>query len=428
MAQAKRLSGLHPLAYMGVEPTAPPLLVIQTRQPTTEDSKNFNLGTIWIYRTSGADEIWMLVDLAGNVATWVQLYPGAGSGASQFPCDVGVANEAGGILNVLGSTHIATQGVGNNILVEFNNGSNGQVLIGGGVEALWKNITSSGGTITVTNGANSINLETVGGQGVDNVITDSGIATPTATGDLTIAGGELINTAGAASTATVNLNRGTDGQIIIGATGAPSAYANLTSTGGSITITNGMNSINLEATGVGTTGSFFAYQNARLSGATNVGGGTVGAVITGIGEDTILTVDYDVSSAFFPGDGAGTGAYYTAPVSGKYVFHVLLSVAPVTNPIPGATGCGEPYLFLEETSAAYGCGQATSFSNNINGTRAGRKTTMATFQINMGIGDVVEFNFSTVPKTYPSVGCFIVGKETDYALEYGTSISGFLLG
>ena len=44
-------------------------------------------------------------------------------------------------------------------LLFSDNGTNGQVLIGGGAAPVWATITSSGGTITITNGANTINLE-----------------------------------------------------------------------------------------------------------------------------------------------------------------------------------------------------------------------------------------------------------------------------
>ena len=44
-----RLSGLNPLAYMGVEPLTPPALVVQqTMTPTVNDFQNFNVGTFWL--------------------------------------------------------------------------------------------------------------------------------------------------------------------------------------------------------------------------------------------------------------------------------------------------------------------------------------------------------------------------------------------
>jgi hypothetical protein len=53
---------------------------------------------------------------------------------------------------------------GSNAVSAISNGDDGQLLIGktGGFAPIWANLTSSGGTITITNGANSINLEAVG--------------------------------------------------------------------------------------------------------------------------------------------------------------------------------------------------------------------------------------------------------------------------
>lgn len=50
---------------------------------------------------------------------------------------------------------------------------------------------------------------------------------------------------------------GTNGQLLIGSTGASPVWANLTSTGGSVVITNGAGTINLEATGTGAGASSF---------------------------------------------------------------------------------------------------------------------------------------------------------------------------
>jgi hypothetical protein len=73
-----RLSGVNPLAYLGVEPSTPPQLEIHSMNPTINDNK-YNIGTIWTTRDPAPLTIWMLVDqsnpLPGN-ALWVQLYPG----------------------------------------------------------------------------------------------------------------------------------------------------------------------------------------------------------------------------------------------------------------------------------------------------------------------------------------------------------------
>lgn len=116
-----RLSGINPLAYVGVEPYTPPLLTVQRRSPTANDTK-FNIGSIWVYSVANVqEEIWMLISLVGNVANWVQLYPGNDSGgADQFPTDNGIADEVGGVLNVLGGANINTEGSGNTVTINLN--------------------------------------------------------------------------------------------------------------------------------------------------------------------------------------------------------------------------------------------------------------------------------------------------------------------
>jgi hypothetical protein len=71
-------------------------------------------------------------------------------------------------------------------VVTATNGTNGQVLIGGGAAPTWANLTSSGGTITITNGANSINLEAVGGGGGSGSGSLVFIAEQTASGDTSL--------------------------------------------------------------------------------------------------------------------------------------------------------------------------------------------------------------------------------------------------
>ena len=65
-------------------------------------------------------------------------------------------------LSALGAGVMQTDATG---LVTSNNGTNGQLLIGGGTAPAWANITSTGATVTITNGPNTINLEATGGGG-----------------------------------------------------------------------------------------------------------------------------------------------------------------------------------------------------------------------------------------------------------------------
>jgi len=69
----KRRTGLHPLAYMGVEPSSPPLCINKTFAPNSNYT-GFNIGTIWINTETNA--VYMLTNLDGGVATWSLLDPG----------------------------------------------------------------------------------------------------------------------------------------------------------------------------------------------------------------------------------------------------------------------------------------------------------------------------------------------------------------
>lgn len=99
------------------------------------------------------------------------------------------------VLNVVGNPGIST------LTINLINGTNGQLLIGGGVEPLWADITSLGNTISITQGANSLNLETGDSVAVDYVA-DAGSAIPAAQ-TLNILGGAGITTTGAGNTITI---------------------------------------------------------------------------------------------------------------------------------------------------------------------------------------------------------------------------------
>lgn len=187
-------NGLNPLGYMGVNAPTPGQQVIQlNRAPTPTDAQNFTIGTQWLATVSGAQQIWELVSLAGGVATWVQLYPagGGGGGASEFPTDSGTANEIGGVLQIKGDgENISTEGSSNLVNVVLND------------------------HITVQN----VTVESMN-DGV--VISDN-------SGNLT------------------SIN-GTDGQVLIAATGAAPAWA-LPLAGANIAITGGAHTLTIATT------------------------------------------------------------------------------------------------------------------------------------------------------------------------------------
>lgn len=306
---SNKLSGLNPLAYMGVESANPPTIVIQPQAPTIYNV-DFQIGTVWIDST--LDSVYILTNLYQGVATWTAvekniLTVNAGTGSA-----IQTNNE----ISLLGSGVITTTGATDTVTIGFTNGTNGQLLIGGGSAPTWASLTSSGGSLTLTPGANSLNLEVTGGTvGSTTFATDSGTANVAGV-TITVAGGTNLNTSGAGSTVTVNLDnspsvsgsvtaatgfvattgglsvvsggveilagdleivedvrissftegvifsnssgnlsstKGTNGQIIIGKTGDDPLWANITSSGGTIGVTNGANSINLETLTTGVT-------------------------------------------------------------------------------------------------------------------------------------------------------------------------------
>lgn len=88
----KRLTGINPLSYRGVEAVQPPNIVessgVTVRQPTTSDYYEYNEGDLWMVKRAATDaipnELWYLARKTGTTlgvqADWRQLYPGTGGG------------------------------------------------------------------------------------------------------------------------------------------------------------------------------------------------------------------------------------------------------------------------------------------------------------------------------------------------------------
>ncbi len=79
--RAQGLNGLDPLSYMGVQgaqfnSTVMPFVAFNA-DPGPTDWQNFTLGTIWL--RPDTQKAWMLVNLDGNVANWVEFTAGSGS-------------------------------------------------------------------------------------------------------------------------------------------------------------------------------------------------------------------------------------------------------------------------------------------------------------------------------------------------------------
>lgn len=250
--QAKRLTGINPLAYMGVEPITPPQLQVMTTAPTSTDAQNFNLGTLWLV-TPAPYQLWLLVKLSGvpiNNATWIQLFPSAsialtlqgnvgtaeptgagvinvlgaapvvttgdnlntltisvaGSVATVYDEDVGSATPVAGVLNIVGGTNINTSGAGNTVTINTSAAVADSYVTDAGTAvpvAGVLNVLGAGG-VTTTGAGNTVTV-VGGGTIAEEFVTDSGTAIPLA-GILNIVGASGITTSGAGNTVTINGN------------------------------------------------------------------------------------------------------------------------------------------------------------------------------------------------------------------------------
>lgn len=214
--------------------------------------------------------------------------------------------------------------------------SNGQLLIGSaGLPAVAANITSSGGTITVTNGAGTINLDLVGGTvAADSFSPDSGTdpVVPTAAGLVNDKGSGSITTVGSLNTITTQLTGLTNHNVLVGAGTstitkvAPSATSGvpLISQGAAadpvfgtaVVAGGGTGAVTLTGvlTGNGTsavTASTVTQHGVLLGGASNAVGSTaVGS--TGQVFQANSAADPTYSTATYPSTATGTGTILRA--------------------------------------------------------------------------------------------------------------------
>lgn len=266
----------------------------------------------------------------------------------------GVMNTNGsGVVSSTATTDNAVQ-VGNaaGTLSSLAVGTNGQVLIGAtGADPAFATLTSTGGTITFTPGANSLNLEAGGGTVATSYATDSGTATPSG-GTLTIAGGTNINTSGAGSTVTVNLdaspsvtNLTASGQFLAanGTAGTPSySFTNDATTGmylpaaGTLGFSSaGAQRMSIDSSGTVTVNASAAGTNSLIvSGSTTVPTETV----TNSGTGTTLTVTNTNVGAASALSVTAAGTAATEIISNTGSGSALTATANVSAPTVQITG------------------------------------------------------------------------------------------
>lgn len=189
--------------------------------------------------------------------------------ATQYVTDAGTATPSANVLNVNGLGGATTAGFGNTITVtagavpttyQANSGSAtpaGNIL----------NVVGTGSTTSIAAG-NTLTTELTG---LTNHAVLVGAGTPTIT----------------------NLAVGTNGQVLLGATGADPAFATLTSSGGTITFTPGVHSLNLEASGGAGVSTLTGNSGGAISPtAGNINIVTANSTPTFVGSGSTLTLDF----------------------------------------------------------------------------------------------------------------------------------------
>src|SRR5690606_28130722 len=113
-----RLNGINPLSYVGVNPYTPPGFYLRDRDPTADDNKNVIIGDLWLnsdaHNPPLISDLWVLVDLGPNGATWRQ-FAGGGGGLDTLTGNTGGAITPDGAnnINVVGNNAVGLTVAGN---------------------------------------------------------------------------------------------------------------------------------------------------------------------------------------------------------------------------------------------------------------------------------------------------------------------------
>jgi len=325
------LNSINPLAYMGVNPRTPPNFLIRSFAPTPYDSKNVQIGALWLNTGDKTppvlNDLYILVSLAGGLATWLPFSAGtvetltgnSGGPVSPTGNNINVVGD-GTTINIVGNPGTSTltvSAIGTGLISTLTGDSGGPVPPTAGNI----NILGTANVITVTgNPATSTLTLNTGAHVATSYITSpaTGTAVPAA-GVLTFAGAGSVTVSAAGSTVTIT---GTDSGTV---TGLHSQDGNtVTPTAGVINISG--------SNGLATTGTagpntltvtlspipaFGAYLSSTVNSVT--GDGTFYTIIF----DTAI---YNIGSNY----NTGTGTF-TAPVNGLYQFSSSIAAQNISD-------------------------------------------------------------------------------------------------
>ena len=434
-----RLTGRNPLAYLGVDPVTPPLLLIEKRSPTANDYSNVDIGAIWVVSDDNTQtyEYWVLVNIDGGSAHWVQLYPGASGGATSIPADNGTATVASGVLKIFGGDNITTYGSGNEIDVQLDDsvsvktaltvqalgagvvmtdsngrfsstdGNDGMVLIGntnGAPE--WAQLTP-GANVSITNGANSITISASGGGGGGDLTFagDTGTA-------LANAGTIKINGDGVSITTTAS-GTGASAQVAIGISSTPTFTTIST---GDLTVT-GQPTFNTFEQGVivSSPSGVLSYLTPTSNGQVLIANGNA-AVWNRLEAGSGVSMTYAPGRTVISASGGGSSTTFTGNTGSVTPTGTLKIIGDGTNVITTASGSGSSAQVLVNIAA-------TPTFTNINTTSITTKDITATGTLtltNLTSGILKASGTGAVVASTPSANGQILIASSTGATSWGT--------
>jgi hypothetical protein len=328
------LNGLNPLSYMGDNPTTPPDFYSISRDPGPNDWQDFMLCDLWLNTTN--QNVWVLVSLNNNQATWVMFAGGGFGPIIGILADNGViAHAIAGVINLFAQpqagSSVTFSAATNVIKLNVTNGLNVTAIgLGAGAAGPGANTTALGfqAAQSLTAGASTLigtqagRLITTGAQntGVGYGVFTSGVGAGVTTGGFNIGLGYFAGSTytGAESSNILIGSPGINAEshtIHIGTNGVGNSQqsntyldgGNVLIPTGNLTVINGFVSAN-NTMGGGAGTAFFSNSNAAadLSGApvsmyqnsSNIYGSTLalaktraGGVITS--GDILGSIDFD---------------------------------------------------------------------------------------------------------------------------------------
>jgi len=377
-SRAQRLNGFFPLSYMGVVPVSPPNFILENRPPNNNDSKNVYIGDLWLDQSAApnfsASNIWMLVSLVGNEATWINM---CSCGVPPTE-DITIIGDTGGpIVGSAfffsgGATGLSLGGSGDTFTLTFagitaNDGPvslstdalAGTLSIGTGMGPKTTTLGSTTASSTTTIQAPSGGVTALGISGVSvahkNYLTLNGVSGQLGSDTGTTAGITITgDTGGPFMSSSFTFAGGTTGLSFGGSADTFTlTFAGITANGGTVSLsTDNLNDSLSIGTGAGdktlTLGSTNTTSTTDLqagTGGINIPAFTEGALVTD--SSGVITSTDGSAGQVLTANGAGVAPTFQAIGSGSK--HLLFSqtVAGVTfldfTPLPG----GYSYYVLE---------------------------------------------------------------------------------